>query len=280
MKSAARTGPGLVSLVALAGLLAWLGCHGATGSGGQPDAASDAILDDAPVAEDGAVLDSAPHDVGPRIVSALLARQFEVHVGGATLSDLGGRLAAVLARNALGDPPGARQFVLRVEEITDSQARLTLGVAERVGTADPPVYRFATDPAPLVVDAWGGIDVYASAAEYWSDSVSQPYQIAVLPDPPDPMSLLIGEPAPSYHLRLTLAFLQDTVDLSLFGASITASTACQVWADGMNLLDYLDDGDVDNSVDTQTCESLVPLDTQWGLDVYLSSFDDVSLIAD
>jgi hypothetical protein len=280
MKSPAPACHGLAALVAVAGLVAWLGCHRATGAGGQPDAAGDTVLDDAAVAEDRALLDSAPQDAGPLIVSALLARQFEVQLGGATVSDIGGRLAALLARNALGDPPGARQFVLRSEVLSDSQARLTLGVAERVGTASPPVYRFTTDPAPLVVDVWGGVNIYTSEAEYWTDSVSQPFQIAVLPDPPDPMSLLIGEPALSYHLRLAFAILEDTVDLSLFGSFITASTACSVWADGMNLLDFLDDGDVNGSVDTQTCESLVPLDTQWGVDVYVSSFDPVSLIAD
>jgi hypothetical protein len=273
--------------VVLAGLAAGLAACGSTPSSSPVvDAASadEAVTADAPAPADLALA----ADAAPQVVEGWLARDFIVSVPTAPGPLMAQIISAVLRRNAGGDPADGRLvWLLRVEPLSETEGRLSFGVGEIL---DEPgeIYRFRSDLPPVVVSAVRHQALDGDAGpDYWDFSVDQmtvPFAMPLHPGGADPASVLTS--LPGYRLDVSRGPTYPWPYLSVLDAQMDQQAACAVWANGINLLDYLDDLPTQNvsgdtgSVDYQTCASRSQPGETFSLSIRITTFYPINLVVD
>jgi hypothetical protein len=268
----------------------------------EPDSAADGATDAVEPPADGATdVVEPPADGGgdspaPVIVSAWLARDMGFVFGSNPLSApypsgdpsslAANKLYDVMSRNALGDPAGAKAFVVRLED-TGTRLHVTFGIAERLERdGGSPLFRFVADPAPIVTDTDRTL-TDAGIVQGTSDPLSGAVSFSVTPDAPDPSSILTAAPSAGHTWTVTAAYYAQTGAMrgimNWAGVLyVTPATACPVWAGGVNLLDVLDNTVADHSADTTACTSpSAPAGSTWSLEYFRAvTFDAVDLLVE
>lgn len=284
MNPTTRTCHSLFPLLALAGLLASLGGCESTGFGGEQDATVEdtAVLDDV---QDGAVQDAvgAPDGMGDQLVVGWLARDFSI-----SLSPMDAQLAQQLRENAAGLPPEGRLiFLLRLEDLSTTQGRVTYGLGEPAPEAGSDVYRFIASPPPTAVLLERQIDD-GGPSRYSASVDAVPFLLPVYPEGSDPPSIFTAVPRPEGPYWVSVATGLPGIPWPSFevaSAWVTQAMACAVYAKGINLLDALD-GDPTKGLHNQAVGSIDPVSCAcscspnegWRLHTFTFEFEQVTLL--
>jgi hypothetical protein len=282
--------PRVALLTLIAGI--FLACGSRTGSsstgtdaGRPPEDAASSTPDAAPadaneVADASEVHDAADGgalDAAPTLVAAWLAREFDININGhGEGPGPVGDLMDQLDRNAGGDPVGASQLVLTIEDISDGTGRLTLGIAYAL-VDQPGVYRMLDEPPPVVVEA-STHHFDPDVVRYGPTAISAPVFIDLRLDSPDVHLLLTMQPAyPNGEALVDVGGLLTSPLLTLRNFRMTRSMACQITLKGVNLLEWLE-GCPGGSVDPQTCTCACCTHSDFDMRMMVNRFDAVQVI--
>jgi hypothetical protein len=267
------------------GLLAIMGGCGSNAVAGQQDA----TVEDAPTssdAQDAVVADAAdaPDGAGGQLVVGWLARGFSL-----SLSPMDAQLEQQLRENAAGLPPEGRLiFLLRLEDLSETQARLTYGLGEPAPEGGSDAYRFLASSPPAIVPLNRYIED-GGPSRYVAYIDSVPFSIPVYPDGTDPPSTFSATVTPDGPYWVTVATGLVGVPWPAFEiheAWVTQPMACLVYAKGINLLDALD-GDPTKGIHGSTVGSFDPAscfcncdspNDGWRLHFFRFEFEQVTLL--
>jgi hypothetical protein len=183
---------------------------------------------------------------------------------------------ALLNRNSGGDPAGAKQFLVWIEELGANQRRVTFGVGERVGTEVPVRYRFVADPAPAVIEN-AARQVLTGGEVTLGGAVSMPFAVSVTPDPPEEPFLVSATTRSGYLAWADWASESDPLPrwFDVESAPLTIKTACKVKLHGSSSLACLA---TCTDFDTQTCTCSCCDESTWSFYLRASGLEEVDLV--